>query len=128
MADSSHKPDDAGEEQRRASLFKPGQSGNPAGRPKGSRNKLSEEFLTDLLADWREGGVAALKAARELKPEIYCRMIASLLPKEFKLKNELSEFTDEQLDALGVLATALIRDAAGVEDEDRGGAGSKAVN
>ncbi|WP_458193262.1 DUF5681 domain-containing protein [Bradyrhizobium sp. UFLA05-153] len=26
----------------------PGQSGNPAGRPRGSRSKLSESFLSDF--------------------------------------------------------------------------------
>jgi hypothetical protein len=27
--------------------FRPGQSGNPRGRPKGSRHKLSEQFLAE---------------------------------------------------------------------------------
>ena len=37
--------------------WKPGESGNPAGRPKGSRNKLGEEFITEVLrrADRRRG-------------------------------------------------------------------------
>jgi hypothetical protein len=30
--------------------FKPGQSGNPKGRAKGSRNKLSENLLSDLAS------------------------------------------------------------------------------
>ena len=28
--------------------FKPGQSGNPRGRPRGARNRLGEEFLAEL--------------------------------------------------------------------------------
>ena len=39
------KPENTPEKQV-ASWFKPGQSGNPSGRPKGSRNKLGEEFIT----------------------------------------------------------------------------------
>ena len=88
-------------------------TGNQNGRPKGSRNKLSEEFLADLLADWQEGGIAALKAAREAKPEIYCKMVAGLMPKEVKLGGELSELSDEQLAALGELVASLL----GNEDE-----------
>jgi len=37
----------------------PGQSGNPKGRPKGSRNKLSEDFFRDLCEAWQAMGKAA---------------------------------------------------------------------
>ena len=48
--------------------WKPGESGNPAGRPKGSRNKLSEEFVAEVYADWCEHGAAAIETVRERDP------------------------------------------------------------
>jgi hypothetical protein len=62
--------------------WKPGQSGNPKGRPKGARSKLSEAFFEALAADFAEHGVAALETMRAEKPQEYIRAIASLQSKE----------------------------------------------
>ena len=62
--------------------WKPGESGNPAGRPKGSRNKLSEEFVAEVYADWCEHGAAAIQTVRETRPDVYVKVVASLLPRQ----------------------------------------------
>jgi uncharacterized protein DUF5681 len=78
--------------------WKPGESGNPAGRPKGSRSKLSEAFLTDFLGAWEKFGAAALETAATQFPTIFVRVTASLLPRPFKIENDLADWTDEQLE------------------------------
>ena len=80
--------------------FKPGQSGNPAGRPVGNRNKLNEKFILALHDDFVEHGAAVIEKVRETKPEIYLKVIASILPRELHFKNEsaFEGLTDDKLD------------------------------
>ena len=83
--------------------WKPGESGNPAGRPKGSRNKLSEEFVAD--ADWCEHGAAAIQTVRETRPDVYVKVVASLLPRQ--VQAEVTGPTHE--DRVTALAERLAR-------------------
>jgi hypothetical protein len=67
------------------------------GRPKGSRNKLSEDFVAALYNDFQDHGSAAIAACREEKPDVYVRVIASLLPKDVNMTTRnLDDLSDDQ--------------------------------
>ena len=81
-------------------LWQPGESANPAGRLRGSRNKLSEEVICAFLRDFREHGQKAIARVRRAQPAAYLKICALLVPKEMKLEHYagVKELTDEQLE------------------------------
>jgi hypothetical protein len=82
-------------------LWQPGQSGNLAGRLRGSRNKLSEEVICALLRDFRKHGEKAIAKVRREQPGVYLRCLTLLVPREHKVEysNSLKNWTDEELEA-----------------------------
>jgi hypothetical protein len=68
--------------------FAPGESGNPAGRPKGSRSAFSAVFIGDLTASWSQHGSTVLDQVAKRDPSRYLGIAASLIPKDVQLSIE----------------------------------------
>jgi hypothetical protein len=65
--------------------WKPGQSGNPLGRPLGARSKFSEAAAQDALADWLANGSEVLARVRKKDPSTYLRVLFSIIPRDVAL-------------------------------------------
>ena len=65
--------------------WKPGQTGNPNGRPTGARQKLTDSFIRDLSAHYEKHGAAIITRVAEQDPVSYMNIVARLIPKETTL-------------------------------------------
>src|SRR3954452_17156270 len=81
--------------------WKPGVSANPAGRPKGSRAKLSELAATLLYENFTVNGAETIERVRQRKPEVYLASVIALLPKQAqKVESPFVDISDAELEAL----------------------------
>ena len=89
--------------------FKPGQSGNPAGRPRGSRNKVSEKLLEALAIDFDDHGKEVIEKVRVERPADYLKIVASLVPKQMEIDDLRASRRAEDLSDNGLAAIAAER-------------------
>ncbi len=66
--------------------FRVGQSGGP-GRPKGARNRFSEDYVEAFAADFEEHGAEVFERVRIEQPGVYLKLAAMLVPKDLDLKH-----------------------------------------
>jgi len=77
--------------------FKPGQSGNPGGKPVAARNRITVKFLNELADHFDENGRAAIQKVFEEKPDRYLAIVAALLPQKIDLNSPLEGMRDDEL-------------------------------
>ena len=100
------RPESTGGKQvtgRELTQFKPGQSGNPKGRPQGSRNKLSEEFLADVHASWQRLRPAGADDRGDHRSgRASCAWLHRLMPSELEATTTpvTERMSDAQLEAI----------------------------
>ena len=88
--------------------YKPGQSGNPGGKPQLVRNRITAHFLHALSDDFEEHGKATIVAAREKDPVGYLKVVAALLPKQVEAIEPMGDLADHELVAMiGLLRAKL---------------------
>ena len=98
---------------------------NRKGRPKGARNKLSTNFLEDIHSYWSKRtngangttrGMNLLDKAAEKDPMAFCKMVASIIPKELHKENTVQV---NFVEALKQINNAYIVDISHLEDSDQ---------
>src|SRR5262249_12107222 len=68
-------------------LFLMGNIGGPR-RPKGSRNKLSQQLIDDCYGSWQVQGATALDRMATESQAKYCALMANLIPQHFRVDHE----------------------------------------
>lgn len=113
MSDERKRP-----ERNERGQFLMGEIGNPAGRPRGARGKLGEEFVAALYADWQVHGSAVIAKVREDRPHEYLKLIASLLPRHVALKGgAFDDVGDDELREIIAVVRAALADHVEGSDE-----------
>lgn len=83
-------------------LEAPDLSDGPKEQPKADSSKLGEAFIAELCRSWETHGKTAIGRVVEKKPEIYLKLVASLVSKDVEAatSDDFEDITDGELAAL----------------------------
>ncbi len=103
--------------------FKRGQSGNPRGRPNGSRDKITEGALAlihrVLTEDDAVNATAGLMKLRDQDPATFWRLIVGLFPKDVHVKGDYTDaHISEALSATEEWVAKIVEREKEGEDEE----------
>jgi len=90
--------------------WKPGQSGNPSGRPVGARQSFSGAFLHDLAEVWVEHGKASMLHTAKTSPQTFFAIASKLIPRDVELtirQHYSAELDPADLEILRAIKSAI---------------------
>jgi len=93
--------------------FKSGETGNPGGKPKATRNRLQGAFLSALADDFDAHGRQAIVNCREKDPMGYVKAVVALMPKQFEQSTPMEDLTDAEIVAGIALLRSQLANSAG---------------
>ena len=99
-------------------LESPGLSDSPRGRPRTQAGRLGEAFIAELSRSFEAHGKATIERLRDLKPDVYLRLVASFASETMESESgAFDDVSDAELATLIMAARAALK----VRDENGGG-------
>ena len=97
----------------------PGQSGNPAGKPPGTRTAFSQGFIRDFALVWAEEGLEAVRKVAKKSPEAFVAIAARICPNDVRLTLEQAIPGGMSLEDYSLMREVIAAIREGLPDADR---------
>ena len=97
----------------------PGQSGNPAGKPPGTRTAFSQGFIRDFALVWAEEGLEAVRKVAKKSSEAFVAIAARICPNDVRLTLEQAIPGGMSLEDYSLMREVIAAIREGLPDADQ---------